>query len=293
MKKKIILICIAVLGIGLLIGGAVLSVSAPSSEKKNPKNPSGELKDIQTEEVTKDEITKYIELLYSDDVTVEKVEKFTGSDVGSEMLFIGKDSYLREMPSKKIMNTYKLDEYREKQDIYVSNVKKLMRDNLDYQLGEYIVSEEGDIVQEFRYRTYYYQLYLGDLNEIMNRLMPNVFTNYSEMLVRDLTEEELAKMYQLKVKALEIMNDYINNYVNNNEVVSFDLIYKKDNNKILQDYFSLLMQLNGSFYQNVSFQTPEEEQTMISNRTTRVQEMIQTAISNQTLDMTNPLQLKK
>lgn len=293
MKKKIILICIAVLGIGLLIGGAVLSVSAPSSEKKNPKNPSGELKDIQTEEVTKDEITKYIELLYSDDVTVEKVEKFTGSDVGSEMLFIGKDSYLREMPSKKIMNTYKLDEYREKQDIYVSNVEKLMRDNLDYQLGEYIVSEEGDIVQEFRYRTYYYQLYLGDLNEIMNRLMPNVFTNYSEMLVRDLTEEELAKMYQLKVKALEIMNDYINNYVNNNEVVSFDLIYKKDNNKILQDYFSLLMQLNGSFYQNVSFQTPEEEQTMISNRTTRVQEMIQTAISNQTLDMTNPLQLKK
>lgn len=281
------------LGIGLLIGGAVLSVSAPSSEKKNPKNPSGELKDIQTEEVTKDEITKYIELLYSDDVTVEKVEKFTGSDVGSEMLFIGKDSYLREMPSKKIMNTYKLDEYREKQDIYVSNVEKLMRDNLDYQLGEYIVSEEGDIVQEFRYRTYYYQLYLGDLNEIMNRLMPNVFTNYSEMLVRDLTEEELAKMYQLKVKALEIMNDYINNYVNNNEVVSFDLIYKKDNNKILQDYFSLLMQLNGSFYQNVSFQTPEEEQTMISNRTTRVQEMIQTAISNQTLDMTNPLQLKK
>lgn len=293
MKKKIILICIAVLGIGLLIGGAVLSVSAPSSEKKNPKNPSGELKDIQTEEVTKDEITKYIELLYSDDVTVEKVERFTGSDVGSEMLFIGKDSYLREMPSKKIMNTYKLDEYREKQDIYVSNVEKLMRDNLDYQLGEYIVSEEGDIVQEFRYRTYYYQLYLGDLNEIMNRLMPNVFTNYSEMLVRDLTEEELAKMYQLKVKALEIMNDYINNYVNNNEVVSFDLIYKKDNNKILQDYFSLLMQLNGSFYQNVSFQTPEEEQTMISNRTTRVQEMIQTAISNQTLDMTNPLQLKK
>lgn len=293
MKKKIILICIAVLGIGLLIGGAVLSVSAPSSEKKNPKNPSGELKDIQTEEVTKDEITKYIELLYSDDVTVEKVERFTGSDVGSEMLFIGKDSYLREMPSKKIMNTYKVDEYREKQDIYVSNVEKLMRDNLDYQLGEYIVSEEGDIVQEFRYRTYYYQLYLGDLNEIMNRLMPNVFTNYSEMLVRDLTEEELAKMYQLKVKALEIMNDYINNYVNNNEVVSFDLIYKKDNNKILQDYFSLLMQLNGSFYQNVSFQTPEEEQTMISNRTTRVQEMIQTAISNQTLDMTNPLQLKK
>lgn len=293
MKKKIILICIAVLGIGLLIGGAVLSVSAPSSEKKNPKNPFGELKDIQTEEVTKDEITKYIELLYSDDVTVEKVEKFTGSDVGSEMLFIGKDSYLREMPSKKIMNTYKLDEYREKQDIYVSNVEKLMRDNLDYQLGEYIVSEEGDIVQEFRYRTYYYQLYLGDLNEIMNRLMPNVFTNYSEMLVRDLTEEELAKMYQLKVKALEIMNGYINNYVNNNEVVSFDLIYKKDNNKILQDYFSLLMQLNGSFYQNVSFQTPEEEQTMISNRTTRVQEMIQKAISNQTLDMTNPLQLKK
>lgn len=293
MKKKIILICIAVLGIGLLIGGAVLSVSAPSSKKENPKNLSGELKDIQTEEVTKDEITKYIELLYNDDVTVEKVEKFTGSDVGSEMLFIGKDSYLREMPSKKIMNTYKLDEYREKQDIYVSNVEKLMRDNLDYQLGEYIVSEEGDIVQEFRYRTYYYQLYLGDLNEIMNRLIPNVFTNYSEMLVRDFTEEELAKMYQLKVKALEIMNDYINNYVNNNEVVSFDLIYKKDNNKILQDYFSLLMQLNGSFYQNVSFQTPEEEQAMISNRTTRVQEMIQTAISNQTLDMTNPLQLKK
>ena len=145
MKKKIILICIAVLGIGLLIGGAVLSFSAPSSEKKNPKNPSGELKDIQTEEVTKDEITKYIELLYSDDVTVEKVEKFTGSDVGSEMLFIGKDSYLREMPSKKIMNTYKLDEYREKQDIYVSSVEKLMRDNLDYQLGEYIVSEEGDM----------------------------------------------------------------------------------------------------------------------------------------------------
>ena len=113
------------------------------------------------------------------------------------------------------------------------------------------------------------------------------------MLVRELNDEELAKMYQLKVKALEILNDYINNYVNENEVVSFDLIYKKQGDKIVQDYFSLLMQLNGSFYQNVSYQTADEEQALISDRIARVQGMINAAINNQTLDMANPLQLKK
>lgn len=291
MKRKIILFIIIFLGLGLLIGGVVISVFNPSTTTTTKLE--AELKDIQTEQVTKDEVTKYIELLYSDDVTAAKVEKFTGSDIGHDMLFIGKDSYLRKRPSNKVIDKYNLQDYKNKQDIYASNVEKIMRDNLDYQLGEYIVSKEGDIVQKFSYRTYYYQLYLGDLNEVINILIPSVFDNYSEMLVRNLTEEESVKMYQLKIKALEIMDSYVNNYINNDEIISLDLIYKKENDKILQDYFTLLMQLSGSFYQNVSYQTPEEEQTIISNRTARVQEIVNTAVNNQTLDMTNPLQLSK
>lgn len=291
MKRKIILFIIIFLGLGLLIGGVVISVFTPSTTTTTKLE--AELKDIQTEQVTKDEVTKYIELLYSDDVTAAKVEKFTGSDIGHDMLFIGKDSYLRKRPSNKVIDKYNLQDYKNKQDIYASNVEKIMRDNLDYQLGEYIVSKEGDIVQKFSYRTYYYQLYLGDLNEVINILIPSVFDNYSEMLVRNLTEEESVKMYQLKIKALEIMDSYVNNYINNDEIISLDLIYKKENDKILQDYFTLLMQLSGSFYQNVSYQTPEEEQTIISNRTARVQEIVNTAVNNQTLDMTNPLQLSK
>lgn len=287
MKKKVIVIVVLVIGFGLLAGGVLVSIFTSSGNDKSKT----ELKDIQTEQVTKDEVTKYIELLYSDDVTEKKVEKFTGSDIGDNVLFIGKDSYLREKPSNKVINTYGLQDYQDRQNLYVSNVEKVMRENLDYQLGEYIVSEEGDIVQKFSYRTYYYQLYLGDLEEVINILMPSVFDNYSEMLVRNLTEEETVKMYQLKIKALEIMNNYIHNYINNDEVISFDLIYKKENNKILQDYFSLLIQLSGGFYQNVSYQTAEEEELMISNRTVRVQEIINTAVNNQTLDMSNPLQL--
>ena len=290
MKKKVIVVCIILLGISLLVGGVLISVFTPSSDSSKKEK---KLKDIQTEQVTKDEITGYIELLYSDKATIEDVKKIADADISGDMLFIGKDSYLRQTSSNKIMTRYSLGEYKKKQDIYASNVEKLMRENLNYQLGEYIVSEEGDIVQKFSYRTYYYQLYLGDLNQLISTLMPNVFEDYSSMLVRELNDEELAKMYQLKVKALEIMNDYINNYVNENEVVSFDLIYKKQGDKIVQDYFSLLMQLNGSFYQNVSYQTADEEQALISDRVARVQGMINAAISNQTLDMANPLQLKK
>lgn len=290
MKKKVIVVCIILLGISLLVGGVLISVFTPSSDSSKKEK---KLKDIQTEQVTKDEITGYIELLYSDKATIEDVKKIADADISGDMLFIGNDSYLRQIPSNKIMTQYSLGEYKKKQDIYASNVEKLMRKNLDYQLGEYIVSEEGDIVQKFSYRTYYYQLYLGDLNQLISTLMPNVFEDYSSMLVRELNDEELAKMYQLKVKALEILNDYINNYVNENEVVSFDLIYKKQGDKIVQDYFSLLMQLNGSFYQNVSYQTADEEQALISDRIARVQGMINAAINNQTLDMANPLQLKK
>lgn len=290
MKKKVIVVCIILLGISLLVGGVLISVFTPSSDSSKKEK---KLKDIQTEQVTKDEITGYIELLYSDKATIEDVKKIADADISGDMLFIGNDSYLRQTPSNKIMTQYSLGEYKKKQDIYASNVEKLMRKNLDYQLGEYIVSEEGDIVQKFSYRTYYYQLYLGDLNQLISTLMPNVFEDYSSMLVRELNDEELAKMYQLKVKALEILNDYINNYVNENEVVSFDLIYKKQGDKIVQDYFSLLMQLNGSFYQNVSYQTADEEQALISDRIARVQGMINAAINNQTLDMANPLQLKK
>lgn len=290
MKKKAIVVCIILLGISLLVGGVLISVFTPSSDSSKKEK---KLKDIQTEQVTKDEITGYIELLYSDKATIEDVKKIADADISGDMLFIGNDSYLRQTPSNKIMTQYSLGEYKKKQDIYASNVEKLMRKNLDYQLGEYIVSEEGDIVQKFSYRTYYYQLYLGDLNQLISTLMPNVFEDYSSMLVREVNDEELAKMYQLKVKALEIMNDYINNYVNENEVVSFDLIYKKQGDKIVQDYFSLLMQLNGSFYQNVSYQTAYEEQALISDRIARVQGMINAAINNQKLDMANPLQLKK
>lgn len=290
MKRKIILGIIILVGFSLLVVGVLVSFFTPSSNNEKQKK---ELKDIQTEKITKKEVTEYIKLLYSDDVTVEKVEDFIGSDVSNGMLFMGKDSYLRERPSNKIINTYHLQEYKTKQDTYASNVEKTMRDNLEYHFGEYIASEEGNIVQKFSYRTYYYQLYLGDLDEVVNTLIPNVFDNYSEMLVRDLTEEELVKMYQLKVKALEIMNSYVQNYVNNDEVISFDLIYKKENNKILQDYFSLLMQLSGNFYKNVSYQSLEDEQVIISNRTTRVQEIINTAVNNQTLDLSNPLQLAK
>ncbi len=290
MKKKVIVVCIILLGISLLVGGVLISVFTPSSDSSKKEK---KLKDIQTEQVTKDEITGYIELLYSDKATIEDVKKIADADISGDMLFIGNDSYLRQTPSNKIMTQYSLGEYKKKQDIYASNVEKLMRKNLDYQLGKHIVSEEGDIVQKFSYRTYYYQLYLGDLNQLISTLMPNVFEDYSSMLVRELNDEELAKMYQLKVKALEILNDYINNYVNENEVVSFDLIYKKQGDKIVQDYFSLLMQLNGSFYQNVSYQTADEEQALISDRIARVQGMINAAINNQTLDMANPLQLKK
>ena len=92
-------------------------------------------------------------------------------------------------------------------------------------------------------------------------------------------------MYKIEIKALEIMSNYFDDYINDNEEKEYTLMYRKANNgSIVNEYFSLLINFNGSFYNNEKFS--------INTREQRVKGYISEAISSGQLDTSNPYKLK-
>ena len=109
-----------------------------------------------------------------------------------------------------------------------------------------------------------------------------MFDNIVEKGAATKTESEI--MYKVNVKALEIMSNYFEDYINDDETLSYELIYRKGDKEITNEYFSLFMYLSGALYKDCELDD--------SSRDERINNMIKTSINDGSFNINNPYDLK-
>lgn len=239
MSKKI-LIVIFVLAFLLLLGGIVLSFV---SKDDNTDSPSSQMT-LETQ--TKQSSEKAVRSLMDTSMTPQKLKKLYGVNMGSDAILVGKNSILRE--KSDLEKT--LTNYSKAQDYYAKKVEKKIQDTFSYRFGDYLVADEGaNVIQKLYFKSYYLELYIMDLNLLQDMLLNQIgFSVYN--IEHDLTDDDLKLMYKAKVKAMELLDSHLDNYVNTTEEIEYDLIYSvEDKNKLGPlDYYSLVSNVSGIMY---------------------------------------------
>ena len=239
MSKKI-LIVIFVLAFLLLFGGIVLSFL---SKDDNTDSPSSQMT-LETQ--TKQSSEKAVRSLMDTSMTPQKLKKLYGVNMGSDAILVGKNSILRE--KSDLEKT--LTNYSKAQDYYAKKVEKKIQDTFSYRFGDYLVADEGaNVIQKLYFKSYYLELYIMDLNLLQDMLLNRVgFSIYN--IENDLTDDDLKLMYKAKVKAMELLDSHLDNYVNTTEEIEYDLIYSVEdkNNLGPLDYYSLVSNVSGIMY---------------------------------------------
>ena len=156
MKKKILVI-IVVIGIILLVGGIILTVFTPSKSTSSPK------KNQTTEEILQEKVNNSANQAFSDlfdsSMDANTLKKRYGFDADFASISYGENSFLRYRSAVEA----NLKKYAKAQDYYASQVEKRMKDNFSYQLGEFLMADEGaNIVQKVTFQSYYLELYQLD-----------------------------------------------------------------------------------------------------------------------------------
>lgn len=236
MKKKIFTIVIIV-GILFIIGGIVLSFVEP--QRTTPE------KKLSVKEQAIDASKKAVNDILDSSMTPEKLKDKYNVSVGSEAILVGNNSILKEKSSLE----KKLTNYAKAQDYYASRVEKKMQDTFSYRLGDYLVADEGkNVIQKLYFKSYYLELYLMDMNALQDMLLSRVgFSAYDKE--GDLTDDDLRLMYKAKVKAMEIMDNYLDNYINSEEEIEYDMIYSVNGKELGKlDYYSLVCNVSGIMY---------------------------------------------
>ena len=235
--------------------------------------------EIQTEEKTRNEVNNFVNLVYNDNSSIEDIEKATNTDLVNYNIYYGKDSYFRNMDAG-VANTKEINILRDK---YVNNLEKAMKENFEIELLDYIVTLDDAVVQRVRYKSFYHTEFMKDYHMVFDKLVS--YTEY-----KDLTDESninstkaFNDIYRLEVKALEIMCNHLENYVNKDEYVTYDLVYRKGETAVENDYLSLYMFIGGHLYEHKSL--PENE------RDERVSLMIKEAIDDGVLNISDPFNL--
>lgn len=283
----------------LLFGGVVLIVGVifVLQENKNNSNNDNEasslqkedvtdkkLEEIKTEQIVENELNNFFKLVFDKNVTKEKLEDVVKSPLDSYYIFYGKDSFVRTLLT--INTSEDVTEYSKKKDEYILKLEKVLKDNFVFNIGEYDVSGEGDIVQEVSFKSFYHIKFADDFMEVRNKLLDYTDINIDDFANREPTKEELLKIYKLNVKTLEIMSSHFSDYVNENQEIKYDLIYKKIDNEISDDYFSLYLNLSGVMYDNDKDSNVKQQE-----RDKRVMVIVNDAIKLGILDINNPYKL--
>lgn len=237
------------------------------------------IEEIQTEEKTKKELNSLVEILFDDNVTREDIGHAIGVIPESVNIFYGKDSFIRS-----IGNDVKRDaKYEEAVDKYANELESLIKSNFNFEIKDYIISADGDIVQEVKYRTYYYVDFIKDYTSLCNELLKYTDIDLEKIVNVGATDAEKVIMYKVNVKALEIMSHHFEDYINENETLEYALVYRKGDKSISNEYFSLFMYFSGVSYKN----SPNND----DNRDMRIKNIITDAINEGTLVVNNPYKL--
>ena len=256
MKNRLkIAVIIVVIAILLIVGGVAIYFSSNSNNNEaNDKKPNNE-------KTTIEEMRNYIETLNNTIINGSSEEKllkvlYTDKIEDDALIMTGEDAYLLKTPSKEIMAEYSLDKYESAAKTLAQRLEAKIKDNFEYTITN--VGETDDYTSFYiTYRTFYYNAYINDLFTIRNELL--IRAGYDlENVVNN--AQFIADLYKAKIKAAYLLNNYLDNYVNQNETANTILSFT--NNKIedsTDEFLSYLHNLNGENYTKSSNLITEEE----------------------------------
>lgn len=255
MKNKLkIAVVIAIIAILLIVGGVAIYFSSNSNNNEaNDKKPNNE-------KTTIEEMRNYVETLNNtiihggNEDVLKKVLHTTEIDETSIMT--GKDAYLLKTPSKEIMEEYSLEQYENTAKTLAQTLETKIKDNFEYTITD--VGETDDYTSfHITYRTFYYNAYINDLFTIRNELLIRAGYDLDNVVNN---AQFIADLYKAKVKAAYLLNNYLDNYVNQDETANTVLSFT--NNRIedsSDEFISYLHNLNGGNYSKSAILTTEEE----------------------------------
>lgn len=253
MKNKLkIAVVIAIIAILLIIGGVVIYFSSNSNNSEENKP--------NTERATLEEMRNYVETLNNtiihggNEDVLKKVLRTTEIDETSIMT--GKDAYLLKTPSEEIIEEYSLNQYVNTANTLAQNLETRIVENFEYTITD--VGETDDYTSfHITYRTFYYDAYINDLLTIRNELLTRAGYDLDNVVNN---AQFIADLYKAKVKAAYLLNNYLDNYVNQDETANTVLSFT--NNRIedsADEFTSYLHNLNGGNYSQSAILTTEEE----------------------------------
>lgn len=274
MRKKLTLIIVLVLVIIMII-----FMLLPKKEISDVKQPT-------KEELATKEIKSFTNKTFDDGFNLKELEKKFGSETFSDDILIGEESFLREKPAVVRIN---VDDYLEAQDKYASRVEKQIKDNFDYKMEETVTSVEGIVCVTVLFKSYYYIWYLDELRALQTQLLQ--MSNYKPVATFDgrSSDETNAVVYKAKIKAMEILDSYLNDYKNENEyfisTIKYDPKSQQNTNDSIRQYYS---NLGGLSYPSLE-RTTEKYQKNIKDRIAKI---IETSKHNGILLTDDVLKLK-
>ena len=291
MNKKKVSVFLIIIGILLIVVGFVLNTNSGEKPKTDPVKgetpPVDEdianktIDQIMTKEKTEKDVKNFTNKIFDSNVKQDDLTKLTYFVINYNDIYYGKDTYFKHLND----NLSGVDDINKKRDQYVSSLEKMIKDNFELKINDYSVSQDGAVVQNVTFKSYYYTTFLLDYFSVVNKLTS--YTKYANAVAPEdgkIDPQVVKDTYILNVKALEIMSPHFSDYINNEEYEEFSLIYRKESNVISNEYFSFYKFIGGSGYQHTNL--PD------ANRNARVDAMIQEAINGGTLDVNDPFTLK-
>lgn len=274
MKHKKIVFAILIL---IIIVGAVVILKPKEDEKENNK--------IDKNQVA-EEISDFTKETVSDTSTKKGIEERVGQEVSSMDLLAGKDSYLREVPT---ISGEDISEYKTKANEYASRVESYIKNNLDYTIDSTTESVDGQTLVVVTIKTYYYNWYLNDLTKLQSEISKLAGYDYETSFDGKPTNETNTYMFKSKVKAMELLDNYLDDYINNYEHLTIDVIYDPDDPKVTNSsLMSYYLQLGGINYKSMQPGTKEFQ----DKQATKIKKIIDTALQTGEMNKNNPLKLK-
>ena len=276
MKNKKILFILAIL---ILISFIIYFVVF----KKDEQTSKTEKNDL---EVFENEVVDFTETVVEDGITKTELEEITSQEGGTLFIVTGSSSYVRQKSDSKGADVSK---YEEAQDKYASALESKIKENFEYVIDSKDITVEKNKLITVTLKSYYYSLYVDDLNALAGKLLVLKGYNPSVDFLGNETDESKAEMYKAKIKAMEILNDYLDEYYNDYEYVSVDIVSSDSTKDTGQEYMNYLQAISGIKYKNAAVKMGVEP--YLQKQEERINKYIEEAKENGVLDVNNPLEL--
>lgn len=210
--------------------------------------------DATKENKATEEVKSFTEKTFSEGQTIKELSEISNGDVFSEDILIGEESYLREKPS---IEDDELDKYKKAQKKYASRVEEYIKKNFDYKIENTITSIEGIVAVTVTHKNYYYFWYLVELKVMEEQLLKMSGYIPDSTFDGKVSQETNKIYYKIKIKAMEILDDYLDDYVNDNEYFTSTIKYDPKNKSNTADsIMQYNSNLSGAGYSDLNMNSP-------------------------------------